>query len=336
MIKNMKSEIKLVSIIVPAYNVEKYVGKCLSSLMNQTYTNIEIIVVDDGSADRTSEILDDYSKRDNRINVIHKSNRGVSEARNTGIDVSNGDYIVFVDADDYLDSQYVDYMMHLANVADADFCMSKNCFTKMKEAQVYTDNIQNLSSDQATALLLSPVVIVGCWNKLFKREFLIKNNLRFSSTLFYGEGLHFITRASVLANVVTVGERKVYFYRRNNEVSATTKFNIEKLINGEKALNIIKQDIISDSLDVEIMWKLHMCMFCLGAITKIEANGCKKQYKKEYTYWLKYIRKNYKEIFLSKSVSKYRKAMLLGGCISPWIMMKLDLFRRRRIVKASV
>ena len=325
-----------VSIVIPAYNVEKYIGKCLESIMSQTYKNIEIIVVDDGSTDKTAQIVDDYRNRDNRMVVLHKENSGVSEARNSGIDIATGDYLVFVDADDFLDDTYVEYMLSLASIVDSDFCMSMNCYTKKEEKQTLEDNIRNMSPDQAVALLLSPRVIVGCWNKMFKREFLIRNKIRFSSTLFYGEGLHFITRAARVANVVTVGERKVYYYRRNNELSATTKFNIEKMINGEKSLKIIKEDIVKDSPEINIMWKLHMCMFCLGAITKIEANGYKKIYKKEYNHWLWYIRNNFVEILKSKDVSKYRKCMLLGGCISPRIMMKLDTIRRKRIVCRSV
>lgn len=332
----MEDKTKKVSIIVPAYNVDKYIAKCLNSIILQTYQNIEIIAIDDGSTDKTAIILDDYRRKDNRMIVIHKENAGVSEARNSGIEISNGDYIVFVDADDFLDSKYVEYMLSLANISGSDFCMSKRCFTKVGECQSVKDDVKKLSPDKATALLLSPEVIVGCWNKMFKRDFLIKNNLRFSSSLFYGEGLHFITRAAELANCVIVGERKVYYYRRNNELSATTQFNIEKIINGEKALKIIREEIINDSPEINIMWKLHMCMFCLGALTKVQANNCKKAYRKEYEHWLSYIRKNYMEIFKSKNVSKYRKAMLFGGCLSPWIMMKLDVARRKRIAKASV
>ena len=325
-----------VSVIVPAYNVEKYIGKCVESIMAQTYKNIEIIIVNDGSTDNTSAILENYKNRDDRLVILHKQNAGVSEARNSGIDISSGDYIVFVDADDYLDSKYLEYMLQLASNVDSDFCMSKNCYTKVGELPIEKDNITVLSPEQATALLLSPIVIVGCWNKIFKRDFLTRNNLRFSSTLFYGEGLHFITRAATLANSVTVGEQRVYYYRRNNELSATTKFNIEKMVNGEKALKIIKDALPSDSPEINAMWNLHMCLFCLGAITKIQANNCKKEHKEEYNHWLRYLRKHYGDILFSKHVSMYRKAMLFGGCVSPWIMMNLDLIRRKRIAKASV
>ena len=93
---------KLVSVIIPAYNIEDYIGRCLDSVLSQTYKNLEILVVDDGSSDCTGEILDDYEKKDQRIRVIHKENGGVSSARNIGIEAATGDYIGFVDGDDLM------------------------------------------------------------------------------------------------------------------------------------------------------------------------------------------------------------------------------------------
>lgn len=102
----MKKEVKkeeLISIIIPVYKVEKYLPRCIDSILAQTYTNFELILVDDGSPDKCPQICDDYAKRDKRIRVIHKKNAGVSEARNTGIDNANGDFICFVDSDDYVE-----------------------------------------------------------------------------------------------------------------------------------------------------------------------------------------------------------------------------------------
>ena len=325
-----------VSIIIPAYNVEKYIKKCIESICNQTYRNIEIIIIDDGSTDNTAKIVDRYSHYDNRIKIIHKENKGVSAARNIGIEVSKGEYLVFVDADDYLASDYIEYMVSLAQRSNADFCLSKNCYTRKNEPQISTDEIQDLSPEEATALLLSPIVIVGCWNKILKKSFIDAHNLRFSTSLFYGEGLSFITQASQLASCVTAGNRKVYYYRRNNELSATTKFDINKLRNGEKALYMIKNDIVKSSPQVQAMWVLHMSMFSLGATTKICINKCKKQYKEDYKHWISYLRGNIIYLLKSKYVSRYRKTLLLGGCISPRILAKLDLIRRNRIANVSV
>ena len=116
-----------VSIIVPVYNVEKYLEKCLDSIVKQTYENIEIILVDDGSTDKSGTILDQYAEMDNRISVIHKKNEGVSTARNTGIEAARGEYICFADADDYLMPDYVEYLLTLAVDKNADIAIKLVC-----------------------------------------------------------------------------------------------------------------------------------------------------------------------------------------------------------------
>ena len=97
----------LITVIIPVYNVEKYLKECLESIINQTYKNLEIILIDDGSTDASGEICDEYSKRDNRIRVVHKANGGLSSARNLGLDIANGEYVTFIDSDDYIDLEFM-------------------------------------------------------------------------------------------------------------------------------------------------------------------------------------------------------------------------------------
>ena len=114
----------VVSVIVPVYNVEQYIRKCIESILNQTYNKMEIILVDDGSTDNSGIICDEYSKRDKRIKVIHKINGGLSDARNAGLDICTGDYIVFVDSDDYIKNNMIE-MLHkdiLEKRADISVC----------------------------------------------------------------------------------------------------------------------------------------------------------------------------------------------------------------------
>ena len=104
---------ELISIVIPIYNVEKYIEKCLDSVIKQTYKNIEIILVDDGSPDNCGKICDSYANNDKRIQVIHKENGGLSDARNVGIERANGKYITFVDSDDYIELDYIEYLYTL-------------------------------------------------------------------------------------------------------------------------------------------------------------------------------------------------------------------------------
>lgn len=326
----------IVSIIIPCYNVGKYIEKCIASLCEQSHKNIEIIPVNDGSKDETLNILLSLEKKDNRIKITNKENAGVSAARNSGLEVATGEYVVFVDGDDYLAPDYVEYMLSLAKKSDADFCMSKNCFYRDTEPQVEHDNIQIMTPAQATALLISPRVIVGCWNKMFKRSFINKYRLSFSTNLFYGEGLNFITKASQLANNVAVGERKVYYYRRNNEASATSKYNIQKYYNGEKALDKIKQELVVHDKDVDLMMALHKSLFCTGALSQTYAHGLQKQYAEDCNHWRKIIKDNLWVLLKSKKVSIYRKVLLMSVCCFPGLVSKLDMWRRKRIAERSV
>lgn len=325
-----------VSVIIPAYNVEKYIEKCIGSILSQTYTNLELIVVDDGATDSTPQIIDAAAARDSRLIPIHKENGGVSTARNSGLDVCTGEYVVFVDGDDYLAPDYIEYMLGLAKQTNAGFCLSRNSFTRKGEAQVQEDRVETLTPEDATALLLSPAIIVGCWNKIYKRTLLLENNLRFSSELFYGEGLSFITTAAQRSNAVGVGCRKVYYYRRNNVASATTKFDIEKLYNGEKSLDVIEENMSISSPKIDAMLFLHRSIFALGALVRLLAHKVKSQYKDDYKRWKRFVNRSARILLFKKGISVYRKLLLLGGSICPRVLMYMDIIRRKRIVDGSI
>ena len=112
---------KLISVIVPVYNTEKYIEKCVMSILNQTYKNLEIILIDDGSTDNSPQICDSLAKKDNRITVIHQPNGGVSSARNIGLDNTHGDYITFVDSDDYIEPNMIEFLSE--NIGDTNIAM---------------------------------------------------------------------------------------------------------------------------------------------------------------------------------------------------------------------
>ena len=113
----------LISVIIPVYNVEKFIDRCINSLINQTYKNLEIILVDDGSPDNCPGLCDDWAKKDNRIKVVHKQNGGLSDARNAGLERSTGDYIMFVDSDDFVDETICEVLLNDLKNNDADFSM---------------------------------------------------------------------------------------------------------------------------------------------------------------------------------------------------------------------
>lgn len=326
----------LISIIIPAYNVERYIESCIQSVVKQSYTNLEILVINDGSSDRTPDIINRLASIDNRIVPIHKQNSGVSAARNSGIKLSRGEYLVFVDGDDYLSYDYVEYMVGLVKKTGGELCLSLDSFTRADEKQVEHEVIEVLDPIKATALLLSPRIIVGSWNKIYKKKILIDNGLEFMTTLFYGEGLYFYTTFCQLCSKVGVGNRKVYYYRRNNYESATSKFNIESLLNGDLALEEIRKNLKINSLDISTMLDLHKCLFSMGAVVRIKANHKENEYTQEYKKFKTYLLKNTPKFIFKRGIPLYRKGLLIGTSLCPSLMAWLDVKRRKRIALASV
>ena len=325
-----------VSFIIPCYKVELYIEECIKSIMNQTYNNIEIIPVDDGSPDNSGSILDRLAQIDNRIKVVHKENGGVSSARNVGLEVATGEYIVFVDGDDYIAVDYTDYMMGMIQEFNAEMALSINSYMVSGEKQVNNDIISCYTSEEATALLLGPRVTVGCWNKIYKKSLLDDNNLRFSTSQYYGEGLFFITTATQLTNRIAVGLRKVYYYRRNNYSSVCTKFNIDNFYNGYTSLNLIDENLRIRTPHVLAMLSWHRCQFKMGTVVRIKEANAVCEYKQYYVESLSYVRKHTWQCVFIRGISLYKKGLLIGTCISPWVMAQLDKYRRKRIERNSV
>lgn len=170
----------LISIIIPAYNIENYIAKCLDSLLNQTYRNLEIIVVDDGSSDNTGKVIDDYSSKYDNIKVIHKKNAGVSAARNSGIEVASGDYIGFVDGDDTVDEEMFGVLIDNAIKYDADIshCGYKMVFPNRIDYYYNTGILVEQDNQLGLKdLIMGNRVEPGLVNKLYKRELFKKVRL---------------------------------------------------------------------------------------------------------------------------------------------------------------
>ena len=219
-----------VSVIVPIYNVEKYIGKCILSIIEQTYKNIEIILVDDGSLDDSGNIADEYATRDNRIKVLHKTNSGVSAARNSGLDAATGDFVCFSDGDDYVMPNYVEHLLKLCLTYHADVAYTVDMYTTFHNEHIANSQVKVITPEDATENILCYKVPIGVYSKLFNREFLVKNNIRFLEDVYIGEGFNFNTACFQRANKVVMSNERIYFYRRDNENAMTSHFFSEKYI----------------------------------------------------------------------------------------------------------
>lgn len=306
-----------VSIIVAIYNIEKYIGKCIESIINQDYSNLEIILVDDNSTDSSGDICDEYGRTDSRIKVIHhKFNTRHSIVRNDGLNAASGDFIVFVDGDDWLAKDFVSYMLKVITETNSDMAINLVNFTTRDLVQEDSRKIETWTAEKATAELLFPHLTVGCWNKIYRRDFIEKNNLRFRLNLYTAEGDKFINEAAQKANKVGVGSRKVYYYRLNNSNSATTKYDIQQSLGAINVFKQIKRELIIKTPYVMEAYNHHVWLNHLWNLRQILALNLKKSYTNEYKESITYIKENFIQIIKSET-SKVKKIKYLITGIFP-------------------
>ncbi len=304
---------KLVSIIVAIYNSEPFIKKCVESIIMQSYSNLEIVLVDDGSPDNSGAIIDEYAQKDARINVIHKNNGGACEARNCGIKASTGDYLVIVDGDDWLELDYVEYMMCIIDTTKADMALSDHIFTTRDRIQIKNDYIEVWSAEEATCKIIYPHMEIGPWNKIYSRKLIIDNNISFSVP-WSGEGLYFACTAAQYSNKVGVGHKKVYNYRLNNTNSGLTNYNVQMGINALENIRYIDKSLIINTKRTKRatqwhIWKNYNYLLFLIVATKGE-----NEYKSEYSDCLKSIRRLLpKVVFQSELPAKTKLGMVYTG-----------------------
>lgn len=204
----------LISVIVPIYNVEKYLPRCIDSLIHQSYANLEIILVDDGSPDNCPDICDDYAKIDNRIQVIHKENGGLSDARNVGFEHSTGEYIAFIDSDDYVHPQMLEILYRLLLEENSEIAVCNfQPFTKTApENHSEKIQIESLSGLDAAKRLYQRVYAtqtVVAWDKLYSKHIIAENRFIVGK---FNEDEFFSYKALIQASRVTFTSQKLYYY----------------------------------------------------------------------------------------------------------------------------
>lgn len=330
----MDKSLPLISVIVPVYNVEKYVKKCVGSLLCQTYKNCEFIFIDDGSTDDSVEAL--QKNQDDRMKIIRQENKGVSLARNAGLNVAKGEYVVFVDADDFVAEDYVEYLYNLISARKADFAYSMDMFKSKKDKQNLYDNVELVDSDKSTGILLSPDTVVCSFNKIYRRSVIEKNNLRYDPDLYYGEGLNFIIKMSLVSKKIVVGNRKILYYRKNNMSSATTEYNNDRRRNGLKSLEAIGNIINRKNNFVNSMYRLHIANYYLGVTMQILANGKRRECRDDYVAWRTDLKSSMPQILKDEYVSAYRKSIIVAGVCFPYLTAEIDKIRRKKIIRNSV
>lgn len=278
----MEKGLILVSVIIPAYNTEKYISKCLNSLVSQSLKDIEIIVIDDGSTDKTPDIIKEYANKDNRIRVITQTNQKQGAARNRGLEIAQGEYVTFVDADDWVSEEYLENMYNAilqnkVNMAAASMTRDKTDKIKphlnLKEKAVYNNAaeiIKAIDNHYETA------------GKLYKRE-LIKD-LKFQEGVYYEDGGYTIRAIYACASAVTVPEA-VYHYVSNphSTVKQRTGGNLLR----DKVTTSLDLINFAEEHNIKIKdWVIYKERHFLWAIKHY------KYYKDYYIFWIKILRVN--------------------------------------------
>ncbi len=209
----------LISIIVPIFNVEKYIRQCVDSILCQTYKEIEIILVDDGSPDNCGKICDEYASIDERVIVIHKENGGLSSARNAGIDIAKGEYLGFIDADDWIKPDMYESMLEnmIKHDADISVCGSYLSFVNSNIPNYDKKEFLLLTPEQAIVESLNGIKFnVAAWDKLYKKS--IFEDLRYPEGMLYEDRLIIIEVFDKCKNVVVDTEPKYYYRQRSNSI----------------------------------------------------------------------------------------------------------------------
>ena len=267
---------KLVSIIVPVYNVEQYLMRCVDSILNQSYKNIEVILVNDGSTDNSLEVCKVLTKKDKRVKIINQQNLGLSEARNTGLKNAIGDYIGFVDSDDYIESRMIENLLLNAEQSNADISCGR-AFIHSRNGVVRhpNNNPKEITTicnkDKLIKAYLDGPITMAAWDKLYKRETL--NGIYFDKNTF-NEDADFILKLCLANKKFVCDSRKYYHYVKRNEGSLTgSKFNKRCFLTqiwGKKAYSQIL------SLGKEFQDDAERCLFnSLAHVLKM--------YMKDYT-----------------------------------------------------
>lgn len=249
----------LISIIVPIYNVEKYLNRCIESIVNQTYKNLEIILVDDGSPDNCPQICDQWKEKDNRIKVIHKENGGLSDARNVGLDITQGEYIAFVDSDDYIHVKMYETLITVLLEKDCDIVQCD--FSKVADGQQVNNELleykvkeYNVKEALYSLINENPLKQV-VWNKLYKKY--IFDTLRFEVGKLNEDDFFTYQAFDKCKKICSINVSLYYYLVRDTSIMGE-KFTIRRLDGLEARINrynFLKEKYIDlASYDKKILW----------------------------------------------------------------------------------
>lgn len=303
---------KLVSIIIPVYNGEKHIQKCLDKVLKQTYPNIEIIVLNDGSTDATQEILKEYKKKSGNIKIINKKNTGVSDTRNIGIKKAKGDFIIFLDSDDFLEDDAIDKMIKKTSDKDIDMLLfgfkvlgSKNRLNDTETLKKISSS-QNVKEDLLKSIISTKNNIFGyIWRAMYSKRMLLTNDILFPNGIKISEDYMFLLNSIYHSNTILIDANEYYLYNINDQ-SMSIKY-IPTLLNDMLFVNQwMYSKIVKNNVELIDGYYCCMCNTYLRFVQNTIRN--KKLPLNEKIKLIKRIKheKNFSQ-YINKEWYKYKK-----------------------------
>ena len=259
-----------VSVIIAAYNIEKYIQRCIESVVNQSEREIEIIIVNDGSTDNTLNIINKVNELDDRIIVINKKNQGLIEARKTGLKYANGEFILFLDGDDWLENNCIEELYKTANDKKADVVLynAYMVYDDRKEIfdtfiEKFIDDIKKNPVKNLLLLNISPTI----WSKFIKKSFLEENNIEFPQNISYAEDLAAVLNIFINKPKIVCNEKRFYnYYQRNDSISNKIS---SKVLEIDDAIQFIKEKLVEMNIYYENKEEFEYTVFRHLLISKI-------------------------------------------------------------------
>lgn len=287
-----------ISIIVPVYNAELYISKCIDSILCQTFKYFELIIVNDGSKDKTSEICNSICKNDSRVKLFDKENGGVSSARNYGISRAISDYIMFIDSDDWIEVNALEIINnYIENNNDIIFFSSVNDY--IKKEKLLKSNIKGVTKkidikmskmNEYFIYLFKSTEFPSCWNKVFKRRIIKENNIEFNSKMIFYEDFEFNLRYLSLCKDVLVVPDILYHYNIDSEISCISKRNKLNLAEDIhyllQSLNYLLEKINFKDNEMIYIYEYMTCLYSL-CFNKIVNYKCDMKNKIEVLKFIK-------------------------------------------------
>lgn len=293
-----------ISIIIPIYKVEEFLEDCIRSVVNQTYKNIEIILVDDGSPDQCPQMCDEWAEKDSRIKVIHKSNGGLSDARNAGLNVAIGDYIAFVDSDDWIMPDMYEKMLSVLQSENADICACniRSCYSDHDEVWGCTEYTVG-DSEQILDMLYSDTKYpVSAWNKLYKRKCWEK--LRFPVGKICEDAFTTYQLVHKAKRIVQIPEA-FYCYRIRPQSIMTSEFSLKRM--DEEEVWRVNYQFVQKYYPQLYKKAFRFYLQKVNVLIQTISKEQRKEYCKQFEYLKEILKKNMLFVLVRSGLSlKYR------------------------------